>query len=710
MSGQRVEEVVRIADEWYVLATSSRADDRTRVLKNGDTFALFDRSGDIHGIGAGELGLYHGGARFLSRMELRIGGQRPMLLNSSVRRDNSLLTVDLTTPDLDSEGRLGVRKGTVHVFRAALLWEGACHTRLRIVNYGDQAIGLSLTIEFRADYADIFEVRGFRRERRGRDLAADVAPHSVVLGYEGLDGRTRRTRLAFSPAPQRMTGERAEYFVALSPQETNEIALVIECDPEPPDGEPQDLAYVLARVEGAMRETRSAGCRITTSNLQFNDWLDRSGADLAMLTAGNPEGCYPYAGVPWYSTPFGRDGILTALQYLWVDPTMARGVLAYLAAAQADADNEAQESEPGKILHEVRRGELAALGEIPFGCYYGSVDSTPLFVVLAADYFERTTDVEFVQSIWPHVERALEWIDRYGDIDGDGFVEYRRRTAAGLRNQGWRDSEDAVYHRDGRMADAPIALCEVQGYVYRAKLGAARLAQALGLGARGQVLRREARELRVRFERAFWCEEIGSYRLRWTRTSNLARYVIRARGRCSGAASPSPRMRAARRARSWRRIPLRAGACAPSPRVRRATTRCLITTVPSGRTTTRWWPPGSRATVFARRRSRLPPPFSTQVSPWTCIAYRSCIAASRAGAARGRRCIRSHARRRPGPARARSICYRPVSAWAFAPAAAKCASSTRACPISSPAWRSPACALALRCSTSPCNAISGMWR
>jgi glycogen debranching enzyme len=266
-------------------------------------------------------------------------------------------------------------------------------------------------------------------------------------------------------------------------------------------------------MNGALDARMHDLCRIATSNTLFNNWIDRSTADLVMLSTELPGGRYPYAGLPWYSTTFGRDGIITARQLLWLDPGIARGVLAVLADTQAASQDPARDAEPGKILHEARLGELAALDEVPFRRYYGTVDATPLFVGLAGAYFERTGDLDFIRGIWGNIERALNWIDQYGDRDGDGFVEYARRTDVGLTQQGWKDSHDSVFHEDGRLAEAPIALCEVQGYVYEARLQAARLADCLGKQAMAHELRRSAEHLKQRFNEAFWCERIGSYAL-----------------------------------------------------------------------------------------------------------------------------------------------------------------------------------------------------
>jgi glycogen debranching enzyme len=508
-----LEEAIRVGDRWYVLATTSRSGDPARVLKHGESFALFDRFGDMPRAGTGEHGLFHQGTRYLARYELRLNGQRPMLLNSNVRRDNSTLAVDATNPDYHEHGEIIALKGTVHLSRSWVLWQGACHERVEIANFGQSAISLRLAFDFGSDFVDIFEVRGFERVHRGRRLPTEVLDDRVMLGYEGLDGVARRTEIAWSAAPARLAADRAEFDVAIEAHGRFELSTRIRSDPQAATEQPLDYAQACARTETSLREARQGGASVRTSNEQFNAWIERSASDLGMLTAGNPEGPYPYAGVPWYSVPFGRDGIITALQYLWVDPTMARGVLEFLARTQATELRPEQDAEPGKIVHEMRKGELAALGEIPFGRYYGTIDATPLFVMLAGEYHQRTGDTEMTRRLWPHIEQALTWMDTYGDADGDGFVEYQRKSGTGLVNQGWKDSEDAVFHADGRLAEGPIALSEVQGYVYAAKIHAARLARFLGLEDRARALAVQAEQLRERFERAFWSESLGTYAL-----------------------------------------------------------------------------------------------------------------------------------------------------------------------------------------------------
>lgn len=504
-------DVIQFKGHSYVLATSPRVAMRTLTLKEGDTFAVFDRYGDSGSVGGGEQGVYHRGTRMLAHHELRLGGQRPLLLSSTVQEHNAFVAVDLTNPDIPLGGHRIVPRGTIHVFRSLFLWRGALHCRTRIYNYGDTAFDADLGFHYDADFADVFEVRGVSRRRRGERRVA-VGDRAAILDYTGLDGIQRRTRISFSDPPDELTADHARFRPHLAPGECHELYHVcaFEGDDRP---SPSAEAFMASREKLLAKLSGRDRCHIVTSNQQFNHWIDRSTADLRMLTTQTRDGPYPYAGVPWFSTVFGRDGIITALEYLWVEPAMARGVLATLAENQADRDLPAQDAEPGKILHEWREGEMANLGEVPYGCYYGSADSTPLFLMLAAAYWRRTADRATLEYLWPHMERALDWIDHHGDRDGDGFVEYGARRPDGLVNQGWKDSEDSVMHADGRLAEGPIALCEVQGYVHAGKLGAAEVAEALGHPDRAAELRSQAARLKAAFDAAFWLEDLETYAL-----------------------------------------------------------------------------------------------------------------------------------------------------------------------------------------------------
>ncbi|RJP76938.1 MAG: amylo-alpha-1,6-glucosidase [Candidatus Zixiibacteriota bacterium] len=536
-----MEDIIRVKDQYYILATSALADDRTRVLKWGEMFAVFDRYGDIFPVGLGEQGIFFEGTRYLSLYSLNLGPERPLLLSSTVKEDNILLAVDLTNPDVHITDLVAIPRGALHLFRSKFLHEGSCHERLRLANYGQKSIVAPLRFTFEADFADIFEVRGMTREQRGEKLPHEVGDDYLVLGYRGLDGVLRRTRIHFSPPPRAIRGNEAVVEISVPPQGTEEVHLTIHCLA----GEPATIprrTFEAAHLEvlNKRRRTLEATAGIYTSNEQFNHWINRSASDLDMMLTNLPQGPFPYAGVPWFNTAFGRDGIITALECLWINPDVARGVLAYLAETQAQAVIPEQDAEPGKILHETRGGEMAALQEVPFGQYYGSVDSTPLFVVLAGAYYEHTGDRDFIIRLWPHVERALTWMDTYGDKDGDGFVEYDRRTPKGLIQQGWKDSHDSIFHADGELAQAPIALCEVQGYVYAARRAAADLAEALSQPVRASTLRSQARALQENFERAFWQDDMGIYAVALDGDKRPCRVRTSNAGQClfTGIASP----------------------------------------------------------------------------------------------------------------------------------------------------------------------------
>ena len=509
-----MKDVIRWNDQYYILASSSLTDGRTEVLKQGETFAVFDRYGDIHQVLSGPQGLYHEGTRFLSRFDLSMHAQRPMLLSATVKEDNALFTVDLTNPDLMVDGHKAVSRGMVHLCRTRFLWQGTCHERIRVHNYGVTKFPLPLRLTLDADFADLFEARGRQRERRGSRLKTVRSHSGLVFGYKGLDGIIRRTSVRCTPAPKQVLSDGFIIESTIPPHADLTWDLTISCE----IGRPRNrvfLTYGRAHNEAhrALQDATSHNAHVYTANEQFNHWLNRSLADLHMLISETPEGLYPYAGVPWFSVPFGRDGIITALQMLWMNPSLARGVLGFLASTQATEVRPEQDAEVGKILHETRQGEMAALGEIPFGKYYGSVDATPLFIVLAGAYYGRTGDLAFLAKLWPHIQLALQWIDRDGDPSGMGFTTYSRQSTNGLVHQGWKDSHDAVFHADGTAAQGPIALCEVQAYVYQAKQAAAGLARVLGKIEQADRLRKEASSLQARFEQAFWCDKLGSYAL-----------------------------------------------------------------------------------------------------------------------------------------------------------------------------------------------------
>jgi len=499
--------------EYYILAQEVAVPERTHVLKKDDALGVFNEFGDISAGSRQEEGLFYEGTRFLSQLALRLAGARPLLLSSAVRRDDLLLSVDLTNPDIDlGDGKI-LPRGSLHIYRTKILWQGACHERIHVRNFTLTPIDIALSLEFSADFADVFEIRGQQRRRRGRIAEPLVGADFAELAYVGLDGVVRRTRVECQPAPVQVTGTELRLSAQLESHSEQIFEITISCQTETQRQQAMSYDAAVALAERSLRDGERFRGEVVTPHERLCSWIERSTADLNMLLVRTRAGIYPAAGVPWFDTTFGRDGLITALECLWLSPNIAHGVLSFLAetqATRADPDNDA---EPGKILHEARHGEMAALGEVPFARYYGSVDATPLFVVLAGAYWRRTGNLAFITSIWRNIVAALEWLDKHGDLDGDGFIEYRRRSPRGLAQQGWKDSHDAVFHEDGTVAEGPIALCEVQAYSYAARIAGSDLARALGQDALAKKLREKAAALRGRFETYFWCEEMGLYAL-----------------------------------------------------------------------------------------------------------------------------------------------------------------------------------------------------
>jgi glycogen debranching enzyme len=478
------------------------------VLKQGDMFLVADIYGDVDGE---TDGLFRNDTRVLSCFRLLLGGHRASLLGGNVTQDNVFFTAHLTNHPLAPIGGQSTPEGVIHVERTRFLWDCRLYEMVIFTNFSERKRELPFSCVFAADFHDMFEVRGKQRLARGKMQPPKTSEHGVMLGYEGLDGMARWTSVAFAPAPRRIAANRADFLVTLDPGESFELHIEIGPEFTGPPG-PARFRACAARARFAMRSARRKGGSLKSSGRLFDDWTERSRADLALLTTQLPTGPFPYAGIPWFSTPFGRDAIITSLQILWLDPSLAHGVLSFLASTQAHESSAFQDSAPGKIMHEARKGEMTTLREVPFGQYYGAVDTTPLYVMLAGAYAERTGDMEFIAKLWPSLEAAMGWIENERESDPDGFVCYRA-TGSGLINQAWKDSNDSIFHADGTLAHGAIAVVEVQGYAFAAYRAMAMLADRRRDSESAARWRKRAETLRSAVEQKFWMEDVGFYAL-----------------------------------------------------------------------------------------------------------------------------------------------------------------------------------------------------
>jgi len=510
-SSDRTQAAQPISD-YYIEPQMSLVERPLRTLKHDDIFAVLDSYGDI-GVGPdGPEGVFLRDTRYLSKFNLSFEGKRPLLLGSVVEDDNAILSANLSNPDIHTDDHISLPRDMIAMERTKLLFEAGCYERIGFFNYDLGQRAFRITLHFEADFRDLFEVRGAKRKARGARTSRLISAHRVELRYDGLDRVSRYTTLNFFPEPERLDTNIAEFDIVLEQGEKCSILIGISCG----EGQASEPLHFLSAYRGARRNLKALTRNIATvesSNVLFNEIVCRSTSDIYTLVSHTKNGLYPFAGIPWFSTVFGRDGIITAMMMLWIDPSIAKGVLLYLAETQAADFDFESDAQPGKILHEIRHGEMARLNEVPFSHCYSTVDATPLFVMLAGLYYERTGDKATIATIWPNIEAALRWCDTSGDRDGDGFVEYFREGSAGLSNQGWKDSQDSIFHADGSEAQGPIALCEVQGYVYAAKRSAAALSKIFGYSSQAESLEEQAGALRIRFHEAFWCEEIGTYAL-----------------------------------------------------------------------------------------------------------------------------------------------------------------------------------------------------
>lgn len=479
------------------------------VVRERSTFLLTDPDGNVRAGNNKGFGVYHADTRHLSAYDLTLGGTRPVMLLSTAELGFAMEQV-MTNPTLEHDGGRPINRGTVEIRRQRVVAD-VIEEMLRLTNFNPFPLTLHLLYELGADFADIFDVRGYKRERYGKRHAPAVGERSIEYSYTGIDNKRRQTKIELGRKPDYIDESTVLFRVTLPPRESVELGMTIALDGHPARKPPRGRMATVA----ADYQRWTDGCtQVSTDNEFFNRVLTRSIRDVRMLWSETESGeQYPAAGTPWFDAPFGRDTCIMSMQMLAYRPEIARNSLRLLAKWQGKQVDLAHDEEPGKIPHELRFDELSRSGELPYGPYYGSIDSTPLFLMLAAEYYEWTADTRLIRVLLPAIVAAFEWMDEYGDAGGDGYLSYEKRSAKGLVNQGWKDSWDAVVHTTGALARAPIALVEAQGYAFAARMRLAPALEAIGETKLAERLRRDARRLYRRFNEDFWVEEENYYAL-----------------------------------------------------------------------------------------------------------------------------------------------------------------------------------------------------
>jgi glycogen debranching enzyme len=479
------------------------------TLIDGKAFLSTTVSGDIVPPGAPDVGFFHDDTRFLSHLELRVSGQPVIVLSSSTER-TFVSQIELTTASIKLRDSFDVAENTIHIRRHQLLDGSTLFDRLLFENFNREPLELTIELTFDADFVDVFQVRGTPRKVHGQYYEPIADEKSVTFCYRGLDGTMRRTRIEVEPQPAHIEHKRVLWKVSLAPSKHAEIQVAV--------------TPIVGEEEGAGKQRKRFAQSLQDRRNRYNDWersstqfrsnqsifdtaLSNAIGDFHALQIHEGQHKIIAAGIPWFATMFGRDSLIAAYQTLTLNPDLALDTLRVLASYQGKEYNDWLDEEPGKILHEYREGEMTRCGEMPFSPYYGTIDATPLFLILLSEVYNWTADEAAVQELLPAAYAALDWIDRYGDLDGDGLVEYQRRSSRGLANQNWKDSWDANLHKDGSVAPSPIAPVEVQGYVYDAKYRMASLLRSFGDVARAERLKKEAADLAKRIDRAYWMPE-----------------------------------------------------------------------------------------------------------------------------------------------------------------------------------------------------------
>ncbi|MFN6155137.1 MAG: glycogen debranching N-terminal domain-containing protein [Dolichospermum sp.] len=494
----------------------------TITVKDDDLFLVTDTMGNISDCylygSTPSMGMFCRDTRFLSRLELQIEGRSPILLSSNADKGFAL-SVLCTNPDLEN-----LFKADTVGIRRELVLNGALFEEIEVANYNTTSIVFELSLSFDADFVDLFEVRGHHRQKRGRllhlnELTSDhVAPsspqthkeESLTLAYQGLDASIMESLIQFQHLqPTRFHGSTAVWRIELASHETKKLGYRLNMFTDNQPSSTISAASTLAQAKAAelMEEQNwlQQITRISSDKSLFNRVISRAEQDIYLLLQSFGKHKTVSAGVPWFSTLFGRDSIITASQTLMLNSKIAKETLILLAEYQGQTDNIWREEEPGKILHELRLGEMARCQEIPHTPYYGTVDATPLWLMLYAEYYSWTHDQETLEALWPNALAAMGWIDR--QLQETGYLSYARKSKGGLINQGWKDSGDCIVNRKGELAIGPISLCEVQAYVYAAKNRLAEIAKIQQRPDLEELWQTEARQLRAKFNQDFWLED-----------------------------------------------------------------------------------------------------------------------------------------------------------------------------------------------------------
>jgi glycogen debranching enzyme len=484
------------------------------AIKHDCLFLLTDQQGNIAPPGNCSLGLFEDDTRILSHYEIRAAGTPQSRLSTQIVQPY-LAQIDLAVTDHAFGGNSWDPKHAIFLKRELIL-EDSLIERLTLTNYLIRPIDYWVELHVGCDFADIFEVRGWKREHRGEYFRPAVSSNAIGFAYRGRDGQRIDSQIQFRATPDAIEGHCARWAFPLEP------GVPVQLEWEVRGTHSRSVPLVVQREAFEQRRARLASeyedwrnaCSSWKSDVEvFDATLARATDDLRSLFIGAPGNEVISAGIPWYSTAFGRDSIIASLETLALNPRIALDTLSYLARHQGTKENAYTEEQPGKIMHELRRGEMARSGEIPHVPYYGTIDATPLWLILLHETWRWTGNDSLVRELLPNARRALEWIDRFGDIDGDGLVEYARTSDRGLVNQGWKDSGDGVPFPDGRLPQPPIALVEVQGYVYDAKVRMAALFRHAGEQEESERLELEAERLRKRVIEQFWLEDLGTFAL-----------------------------------------------------------------------------------------------------------------------------------------------------------------------------------------------------